>query len=62
MKTATAKAKARIITPPTYEEIAVRAYELWEARGCPEGSSEEDWFTAEAQLTQPEEQVSVAAS
>jgi hypothetical protein len=53
---ATARAKARIVTPqtqqiPTQEAIAVRAYELWEARGCPEDSSEEDWFAAEAQLT-----------
>lgn len=43
--------QARIITPPTQEQIEVLAYELWEARGCPEGSSEEDWFAAEAQLT-----------
>lgn len=26
------------------------AYEFWRARGCPEGSSEEDWFLAEEQL------------
>ena len=46
------KAKlARVFEPPTEEQIAVRAYELWEARGCPDGSSEEDWFAAEAQLT-----------
>jgi hypothetical protein len=30
--------------------IATRAYELWQARGCPVGSDQEDWFTAEAEL------------
>ena len=32
------------------ERIAARAYELWEARGRPEGSDLEDWFEAERQL------------
>jgi hypothetical protein len=26
--------------------IAARAYALWQGRGCPEGSPEEDWFQA----------------
>jgi hypothetical protein len=26
------------------------AYQLWEARGCPEGTPEEDWFNAEKAL------------
>jgi len=29
------------------EEIAALAYSLWQARGCPEGSPEDDWFNAE---------------
>ena len=31
-----------------YDEqaIAALAYELWQARGCPEGSPQEDWFHA----------------
>ena len=29
-----------------HKEIATLAYELWQARGCPEGSAEEDWFHA----------------
>jgi hypothetical protein len=29
------------------EEIAQLAYSLWQARGCPHGSAEEDWFAAE---------------
>jgi len=31
-------------------EIALLAYELWCARGCPAGSPDEDWFNAEEQL------------
>jgi len=30
--------------------IASRAYELWLARGCPQGSPEEDWYRAEQGL------------
>jgi len=37
---------------PTHEEIAVLAYSLWEARGCPEGSPEEDWLNAERVLNE----------
>jgi hypothetical protein len=29
-----------------HSDIAALAYELWEARGGPEGSPEEDWFRA----------------
>ena len=34
----------------TYEDIAALAYSLWEARGCPEGTPDEDWFNAEKAL------------
>jgi len=30
--------------------IALRAYELWEAAGRPEGRSEEFWFQAEEEF------------
>jgi len=33
------------------EDIARRAYELWEARGCPPGDGSEDWNAAVAELT-----------
>jgi hypothetical protein len=33
-----------------HDDIATLARELWEARGCPEGSPEEDWFQAVKQL------------
>ena len=37
--------------PPTQEQIAALAYSLWQERGCPDGSSEEDWFRAKQGLT-----------
>jgi hypothetical protein len=36
---------------PSHEEIALRAYQLWEERGKPHGSHEEDWHLAEHQVT-----------
>ena len=36
----------------SFEDVARVAYALWEARGCPDGSPEEDWFRAEKQLQQ----------
>ena len=36
-----------------HEEIARLAYYHWEARGCPIGSPEEDWYRAENDLRQP---------
>ena len=38
------------ITTFGHEDISTLAYELWRARGCPEGSPEEDWFHAAEQL------------
>jgi Protein of unknown function (DUF2934) len=32
------------------EEIAQRAYELWQARGCPQGEGDQDWEAAKEQL------------
>jgi hypothetical protein len=34
----------------TEEQIAKRAYELWEARGCPQGDGSNDWQVAKSQL------------
>jgi hypothetical protein len=36
-------------------EIEALAYHLWEARGCPEGSPEIDWFQAEQTLGEQED-------
>jgi hypothetical protein len=35
---------------PTQEEISTRAYEIYVAEGCPEGSSVEHWLRAEREL------------
>jgi len=39
------------IASPAYDEIAVRAYEIWIANGCPDGQEVQHWHEAEAQLT-----------
>jgi hypothetical protein len=33
-----------------HREIAALAYEFWQARGCPEGSADEDWANAVKEL------------
>ncbi len=33
-----------------HQDIAALAFQLWQARGCPEGSPEEDWFEAAKEL------------
>lgn len=33
-----------------HDEVAALAHALWQARGCPEGSPDEDWFQASRQL------------
>jgi hypothetical protein len=36
---------------PTHEQIAVRAYEIFLARGGEHGKPNDDWFQAERELT-----------
>ncbi len=44
-----------------HEEVARLAYQFWEERGCPVGSSEVDWWRAEQELrTRPETAETVA--
>ena len=31
-------------------EVAIMAYQLWELRGCPYGSPEDDWYEAERRI------------
>jgi hypothetical protein len=41
------------VTPvpsPSHDEIALRAYELWEERGRGHGSDQDDWYLAEQLL------------
>jgi hypothetical protein len=33
-----------------HDDIARLAHELWQGRGCPQGSPEEDWFRAAHEL------------
>src|ERR1035437_8325094 len=33
-----------------HDDIAALARELWQARGCPDGSPQEDWFRAVEEL------------
>jgi DUF2934 family protein len=44
--------RAKVIDRPplAQEQIASRAYQIWEERGRPEGMDRENWFEAERQL------------
>jgi hypothetical protein len=44
---------------PSENDIAAIARSLWQARGCPEGAAEEDWFWAERLLKMREQVASV---
>jgi hypothetical protein len=48
---------------PEIEEnaISARAYELWQERGCPDGSDREDWIRAEQELKERRAQSPKAA-
>lgn len=49
-KQARKRSGANTTAAPTQDEIALLAYELWQRRGCPVGSPEEDWNQAEIEL------------
>lgn len=40
----------RNVEPITEQTISIRAYELWQSRGCPENSGHLDWQIAQEQL------------
>lgn len=44
------KATEQRPSPPTHEEISLRAWQLSQARGEGPGSAEEDWLQAEREL------------
>lgn len=48
--TAYLHSKQKLPKAGSEQDIAALAYELWQARGCPEGSSQEDWFRANEEL------------
>lgn len=37
---------------PRHEEVARRAYTIWERNGRPEGNEQEHWYLAERELMQ----------
>jgi hypothetical protein len=43
-------AKELSVVPPSHEEIAERAYQLYEARGGTDGDDLHDWLDAEREL------------
>jgi hypothetical protein len=45
----------------TEEMIRLKAYELWEERGKPEGTAEQDWFNAQ-DLLKPSKQNDTAGN
>ena len=45
-----AASRALYTSQSNQNDIAALAYHLWQARGRPEGSPEEDWFQAEREL------------
>ena len=47
---AAAATSSATFTPELTERIRARAYELWIARGCRDGSAEQDWIEAEAEI------------
>jgi hypothetical protein len=54
-----------ITTEPTYDDIARRAYELYQQRGCTDGEDWRDWFQAENELRNrdaPEESLAALIS
>ncbi len=46
----TAPPKPAAPAAPPAEKVALRAYQIWQESGCPEGKQEEHWFRAEREL------------
>lgn len=44
------KDSTEAVRPVSHNDIACLAYSIWETRGCPGGSAEQDWFEAERVL------------
>lgn len=42
-----------IVAPPSQEDIARRAYQLWEAEGRPAGRDQAHWFEARRVAHEP---------
>lgn len=48
------------LVPADQSVIAALAYQLWQDRGCPIGSPDEDWFEAEKQAVSRSERSVIA--
>jgi hypothetical protein len=46
---------------PSQEDIANLAYHLWQQRGAPTGTAEQDWIEAENQLRNPSKGITYPA-
>jgi hypothetical protein len=44
------------------EQVELLAYQLWQQRGCPDGSPDEDWFLAENALKVQADEASLTGS
>lgn len=42
----------KALVRPVYEEIALRAYQIYLERGCTAGDAMQDWLRAEQELTE----------
>ena len=58
----TTTALEKMSEPKNQQLIAALAYEFWQARGCPDGTAEEDWFRAEQEIAASKEMVQKATS
>lgn len=47
---ATKKAAPEVVMTVSHDQIARRAYEIWLAKGCPQGADYQNWVEAEAEL------------
>jgi hypothetical protein len=50
LPTMSMRKQAPVKSNPSEQEIAMRAYHVWEAAGRPHGQAVEHWLAAEAQL------------
>jgi hypothetical protein len=51
----------RTALEPDHDTVGKLAHELWQKRGCPVGSPQEDWFQAERALAGRKESESTAS-
>ncbi|WP_395748882.1 DUF2934 domain-containing protein [Prosthecobacter sp.] len=42
------------LVPSLQDQIAARAYDIWQQQGCPEGTHEHNWTQAEQEITRNE--------